>query len=409
MATNNTLESLNGFFKETYADQLKKLIPEDTPLLQMIDFMSKDKQPGNNFHQPVILGLEHGVTFAGSDEDAFNLNPPIAGVTKDATVKGNPLVLRSAMGYVAASRAAQGGKQAFEDASKYLVANMLRSISKKLEIELLYGQMGYGSVASIASTVLTITTAEWAAGIWSGAEGMPVEVRDSTGATSRGEATVSSVDFAARTVTLNIALAGVVAGDVIWHKGAYGNEFVGIHRMLSLSSGTLFGINVGSYALWRGTTYSASSGALSFAKLNQAVARAVEKGLGSGKLLALVNPRTWSNLLSDQAALRKYDASYSPSKMQNGAKALEFFSHNARLEIMSSIYVKEGYAYLLSIDDFMRVGSSDVSFNRHGRDGEYFRELENSAGWELRLFTDQAVFCASVGRSVLVTDIVNAA
>jgi hypothetical protein len=41
--------------------------------------MSKDKQPGNLYHQPVILGLEHGVTFASSDEDAFNLNAPVAG------------------------------------------------------------------------------------------------------------------------------------------------------------------------------------------------------------------------------------------------------------------------------------------------------------------------------------------
>lgn len=409
MSTVNTLETLNGFFKETYADKLKKLIPEDTPLLNAIDFMSKDKQPGGAYHQPVILGLEHGVTFAGSDEDAFNLNPSIAGVTKDSTIKGNGLVLRSALGYMAASRAAQGGKQSFEDASKYLVANMLRSVAKKLEIEMLYGQKGYGAVASIAATVITVATAEWAAGIWAGAEGMPLEVRDVTGAVSRGDAKVTAINFENRTVTLNVALVGVVAGDVMWHGGAYGKEFMGIHAMLTASTGSVFGIDVASYALWKGTQYSAASGALSFAKLNQAVSRAVEKGMGTGKLLCLVNPRSWSNLLNDQAALRKYDASYSPSKIVNGAKALEFHAHSSILEIMSSIYVKEGYAYLLSIDDFMRVGSSDVSFNRHGREGEYFRELENSAGWELRLFTDQALFNCALGRSVVITDIVNAA
>jgi hypothetical protein len=408
MSTANTLEQLNGFFKESYAEKLKKLIPEDTPLMNAIEFMSAEKQPGGNYNQPVILGLEHGITFGSSDDDAFNLNPSISGVTKNAQVKGHPLVLRSAMGYTAASRAAQGGKQAFEDASKYLVANMLRSVAKKLEIEMLYGQMGYATVASNSSTVVTLTTAEWAPGIWAGAEGMPIEIRDTTGATSKGEFVVSAVSFENRTITLNADPGTLASGDVVWHKGAYGNEFVGIHKMLSQSSGTLFGINVASYALWKGTTYSAASGALSFSKLNKAVARAAEKGMGAKKLLCLVNPRAWSDLLNDQAALRKYDASYSSSKFVNGAKALEFHAHQATLEIMSSIYVKEGYAYLLSIEDFSRVGSSDVSFNRRGREGEYFRELENTAGWELRIFADMALFNCAVGRSVLIDGIVNA-
>ena len=197
----------------------------------------------------MVLGLEHGVTFASSDDDAFNLNAPVAGQIKDAQVKGNPVVLRSVLGYTAASRAAQGGAKAFMDATKFLVSNMLRSMAKKLEIEMLYGQMGYGTVASISGTVVTITTAEWAPGIWAGAEGMPIEIRDAAGTTSRGEAVISSVDMDARTITLNAAPAGVVATDVIWHKGAYGNEFPGIHKILTISSGTLFNINVGTYNL----------------------------------------------------------------------------------------------------------------------------------------------------------------
>src|SRR6202142_4486847 len=163
---NNSVGTLNGFFKETYADKLELLIPDGVKLLNKIKFMSKDKQPGNLYHQPVILGLEHGVTFASSDDDAFNLNAPIAGQIKDAQVKGNPVVLRSVLGYTAASRAAQGGAKAFMDATKFLVANMLRSITKKLEIELFHGQIGYGTVSgSPSGNLITITTAEFAPGI----------------------------------------------------------------------------------------------------------------------------------------------------------------------------------------------------------------------------------------------------
>lgn len=403
----NLVGNLNGFFKEVYADKLQELIPEGLKLVNMIKFIGKEKQGGNLYHQPVILGMEHGVTFASSDDDAFNLNPPVAGVIKDAQVRGNPMVMRSLLGYSAASRSV-GGKNAFMDATKYIVANMLRSMSKKLEIHLLYGQKGYGVVASSAATVVTIQTAEWAPGIWAGGEGMPIEIRDAAGTTSRGEFTIVSVDMDARTITLNAnaQTAGVVNTDIIYHKGAFGNEFAGIHKILENTS-TLFNINAGTYNLWKANTYNVS-GALSFAKLTKAAAKAVEKGLDS-KLTVFVNPRGWADLLNDQAALRMFDQSYSSAQLQNGAKSLKFHSQNGELEIIPSIYIKEGYSYALSLDEFMRVGSSDISFKRPGYGDEFFRDLENSAAYELRLYTDQAVFCMAPGKNVLLTGITNAA
>lgn len=408
MASANTFsDSLNANFKETYADKIENLIPDHVKLLNKIPFMGKDKMPGNLYHQPVILGLEHGVTFASSDDDAFNLNAPVAGQIKDAQVRGNPVVLRSVLGYVSASRAAQGGNKAFVDATKFLVQNMIRSISKKLEIEMLYGQMGYGTVASVASNVITITTAEWASGIWAGGEGMPIEIRDTTGATSRGECSITSVDLDNRTITVNALPAGTTATDVIWHKGAYGNEFAGLHKIIT-NTGTLFNISASTYALWKGNTYGAGSADLTLAKLEKAVARAVEKGL-EGDVVVLVNPKTWANLINEQAALRKYDQSYDPKVMENGARSIKFYAQNGVIEIEPSTYVKEGYAYLLAMDELMRVGSTDVTFKRPGKEGEFFRELENSAGYELRCYSDQALFCSAPGKLVLINAIVNTA
>jgi hypothetical protein len=407
---NNTVGTLNGLFKEVYADKLKELIPDGVKLVNMIKFMSKDKQPGNLYHQPVVLGLEHGITFAASDDDAFSLLPAIAGAIRDAQVRGSPAVLRSVLGYSAASRAAQGGAQAFMDATKFVVGNMLRSMAKKIEIEMFYGQVGYATINTASGTLLTINAAEWAPGIWAGAEKMPIEVRDSTGATVRGSANVQSVDLNAQTVTTDSAIAGVVNGDVIWHKGAYGNEFIGLHKIIQQTGiTTLFNIDTSTYNLFKGNTYDAQSGALSFAKLNQAVARAVEKGLET-KVTAFVNPRGWANMLNDQAALRKYDGSYSRKKLDNGSEALSFFSQNGEIEIIPSIYVKQGYAYLIPVEDFARVGSTDITFKRPGQvDGNFFRDLENAAGYELRCYTDQALFNAAPGRSTLVYNIVNQA
>lgn len=324
--------------------------------------------------------------------------------------------MRSLLGYVAASRAAQGGQKAFMDATKFLVANMLRSMAKKLEIELLYGQMGYAQPmasagtnvagATTTGTTIAIKDGEWAPGIWAGAENMPIEIRDVSGVL-KISTSVTSVDMSLQSIVIASTPPTLVATDVIWHKGAYGNEFPGIHKILSISSGTLFNIDVGTFNLFRGNTFSAAPGALSFNKLNLASARAVEKGLDSS-LLALVNPRAWANMLNDQAALRKYDSSYSKTELDNGSAGIKFHAQNGEIEIEPSIYVKEGYAFLLSLEDWFRVGSSDMTFKRPGQGEEFFRDLENSAAYELRLYTDQAVFCMAPGKNVLITGIVNA-
>jgi hypothetical protein len=407
----NTIGNLNGLFKQTYADKMKELIPDQVKLLNMVKFMEKSKQPGDLYHQPVVLGLEHGITFGAPGDDAFALNASIASAIKDAQVRGSPAVLRSVIGYSAASRAAQGGAQAFMDATKFVVGNMLRSMAKKLEIEMFYGYMGYGTVASIdgTNTIITIQTKEWAPGIWAGSENMPVQIRNAAGGTIRGGANILSVDFDARTITLDAAVTGVVNGDIIWHGGstssAYQKEFFGLHYILT-NSGTIFNINAATYNLFKANSYDAQGGALSFAKLNQAAARSVEKGLET-KITALVNPRGWANMLNDQASLRKYDGSYEKKKLENGTQALTFYSQNGEIEIIPSTYVKEGYAYLISIDDFARVGSTDITFKRPGAEGNFFRDLDGSAGYELRCMTDQALFCAAIGRQTIITNIVN--
>ena len=420
MATSNTFSdpanvvgNLNGFFKELYADKLKDLIPEGLKIINAIGFISKEKQGGNLFHQPVILGMEHGVTFAASDEDAFNLLPAIAGQIKDAQVRGNPMVMRSILGYAAASRAMKGGQQAFMEATKYLVSNMLRSASKKLEIQMLYGQVGYATAdANVlvgTPTVLVIATKDWAPGIWAGAEGMPIDIYASDLTTLRGSFVVSAVDMDLRTVTTTTSMfaAGVLSTDVVFHKGANGNEFAGIHKILSTTSGTMFNINVGQFNLFKGNS-SNVAGPLSFAKLTKAASKPVEKGLDS-KLTIYVNPRGWADLLSEQAALRKYDSSYSSIKAENGSKSILFHSQNGDLEIVPSIYIKEGFAYGLALEEWLRVGSSDITFKRPGQGEDFFRDLENSAGYEMRLYTDQAVFCMAPGKNILLTGIVNAA
>ena len=54
--TTNDFDSLNAIMKEAYADNIKDLIPEGVKVLNMIKFQGADKQPGNQYIQPVSLG-----------------------------------------------------------------------------------------------------------------------------------------------------------------------------------------------------------------------------------------------------------------------------------------------------------------------------------------------------------------
>ncbi len=256
-------------------------------------------------------------------------------------------------------------------------------------------------------------TPEWAPGIWSGSEGMKIQAYDTlTGGsvqnTGVNAMTVSAVDMTLRTVTVDDA-AGLAAGDLIYFNGAYANEAAGLHHILS-NTGTLFGINAANYSLWTGNTHSVNGGGsaanLSFNEVTDAIDLAMEKGLDEDAVL-LVNNRTWTDLMQDLAALRDIDYSYATAKVDFGHKALTFFTQNGKIDIRASIYVKEGFAYLFVPRHFLRVGSTDVTFNRPGQADSFFMDLENAAGYELRSYTDQALFCHSPGKQVLIDNITN--
>lgn len=411
MAQVNDLTTLQGLFKDVYGD-LKEIIPDGVKFLNMIPFIQKDKQPGNQFVIDVVLGLEHGVTYADGSGAVVALNNAIAGATKPAQVKGAEIYIRSALSYLAVQRSMGGGAKAFKDASKLVVGNMMRSLTKRLEAALMHGGKNIGIVASNVGPVLTLQAAHWAPGLWAGAEGMQITIfaplagetdAPDTAVQRVGTATVTAISFDLKTVTVNALPTGTLAGDVITFAGAAGTEMAGLHKILT-NTGTLFGINATTYQLWRGAKYApAVTSVLSFAIVEQAVSKAVEKGLDSDVCL-LVNPGHFDDLLTEQAGKRMYDSSYGGT-MENGAKSLKFHGQNGVIEIVPTIYAKEGFAYGVSKEDFVRVGSTDITFRDPLMGDQYIKHLENSTAYEMRAWTDQALFCSAPGRSFIISNL----
>lgn len=404
--------NLSGLFKEVYGDSLENLIPENAKFIKKVPFVPKQKELGNLYHQPVILGHAHGRTFANAGSGAFALNDPVPGQIKDAQVQGSQFLLREAIDYESAARAAKG-RNAFKDTTQHVVENMTKSAVKTLECELMYGQSGLATVGSVtagANAVITVTTAEWAAGIWSGSEQMKIDIWDATLTTQRNpstDITVTAVDLSARTITTdaNSTTLGIVATDVLFFKGAKGNEMAGLHKIVT-NTGTLFNISSATYSLWKASTVSASSAALSFAKVLEGSGKAVEKGV-DGAMVLFCNTRTWNNLMTELTALRRFDSSYSQASLKQGSQEIEYYGQNGMISIVPSTFVKEGYAYLIDPKKFMRVGTTDITFKVPGREEEFFHQLPSHAGYELRCYTDQALFCKAIGQQVYFSGIVN--
>ena len=420
MAQYNVPTTLSGLFKEVYGDDIMQLVPEAAKLIKQVPFVPREKEIGNKYHQPVILSHEQGFTYAAYDAGAFSLNNSVALAMQDAQVSSSQILLRTAISYDAAARASNS-KKAFQKATELIVENMIESMSKRVEIGCFYGANGLATIASSvntdgAHTVLQVSTATWATGIWAGSEGATLDFYD--GATlknSNAALIVTAVDVANRKLTVSGNATDISTVDAwiatphatgkLYFYGAYGAEMAGIDKIIT-NTGTLFNISATTYNLWQGNSYSASSAALTMGKLLSAVALPTQRGLNEDVEVYL-NPNTWTNVMSDLAALRRYDGSYDKSKLANGAEGIEFYSQNGKITIHSHNIVKEGEGFIFPAKRLKRIGAQEMSFKTPGREEEIFLQLPSNAGYELRNYTDQCIFCETPARTCKITSIVN--
>ena len=401
---------LNALFKRVWGDGTIKAVPKFAKFMKVVPFSAKEKL-GDMYVVPVLLQHEHGFTYGAHADGAFTLNAAIAGNVQQAQVRGSMIVLRSRLSYEDVFKAAQAGPAAFESATGLVVENMQVSFAKRQELAFLYGQQGIGQVSSIASGVITITDASWAPGIWSGMKDCILEAFDAQTAASNQhntDLTVSSVDFANKTVTVSGTSSSVVANDHLYFKGAKSTtaykECAGIDKILS-NTGTLFNIAANTYELWKSNTR-AVGGPISMLAILNGVSDAVNLGLMEDASVYLATAR-WNSLNADQAALRRYGA-YS-KKAENGSENITYHSVNGAIEVEAHPFVKEGEGFLIPnpAKRLMRVGASDITFRRPGRADQIFLEVPDVAGLELRAFSDQAIMCTVPAQCTKYTGITN--
>lgn len=429
-----------NLFKKVYGN-LQDLLPEDQMLAKLVPF-SQSQKVGESYVEAVTLTHETGITLGGSGLDVFELESPIAGTVKQALVTPYVSVLGSLIPWSVISRSAGGGAKSFYDATKYVVRNNLRSHQDFLEAFRLYGQspdlLGYVSYATAtyrgvaftagsgtlpetqfgsvtftngvdaANKYMLVAPGQFAAGLWVGKEGVKVTQVNSSGVVvAEGSLVAVDPDMGILKVDFTPVAPSAASGAGslrIAYKGMDASkEMLGIHKILT-SSSTLFGIPTSQYSLWKGNVATLSGVQFKLQTVQTAIAQAVNRGALEGDVEVLVNPRTFSTLVTTESGARRYDSSYGQSA-ENGFENIEFWHQAGKATIRSHRKVKEGHAFLLSSECWSRSGSAEVAFSVPGVDKDIIFPEPNMSAYSFRTYSDQYIFCHAPAKNILVTGI----
>lgn len=416
-----TLTTLDGMFKRRFGDGLENLVPEWADFAEVIDFQKRPKL-GDDFRFPVRVKRAQGFTFS-SGGTAFSLNNAVPGQLAPASVTSTSYVMREQIAYDAAA-SATSSDDAFGDVFDEVVKDMMNSMGFHRELFILYGQSDLGRTAgagsSAASVTFTLTTATSAIGMWLQLDGAPVDVYDPTLTTQRntnGALVVSAPTLGSNGIDVSITLTGaaadnnaVQAGDAIVPRGWVAGSSNGLDKIMT-NSGTLFGISASTYPLWRANTLSAGSAEATMLLLTRAAAIQVQRSGRKGKKLkAFCSFPTWSDLNNNHAALRRF-ANSTKSGLDLGAMdGITYYGPGVAIEVSPSALVKAGEMMMGEWDTVIRVGATDITFTLPGGspdNPQFFRELENSAGYEIRGYWRQALIPKRPAALTKITGIVN--
>lgn len=397
MATATDFSSYDGLWKRVYGKEIEDALPEFSFLQKRFDFAEAEKL-GLEYQIPVAISDEGGLTYVGESGDMVDLNAPITGQLKPATIKGSEIQLR---GWVSnkALAASEGGKEkAFKLATSAKVFSMNKSMRKRVELMHWYGQSHIGVVASVTdlgsnNANVVITDATWAPGIWQGVKDHLLDAFHVDGTKHSNTAGLRIVSVNLDAKTLRVAYVSSVnevqAADTLHFYGARTGlsswkEAAGIKKILTNSS-TLFGIDAATNDVWLPNQYTVG-GLPSVELLQRAAVLAANRGCME-KLIAVVPTKAWAEMNIAESALVQHQKA--GGKAINGFTGLDVEAANGTLEIVRSPFVMEGEAFLLPEKYLYRVGAKDVTFDLGGE--KFFFHHPDKNGFEMRCMTDQAI------------------
>lgn len=427
------LGTLDGFMRDDqFSERLVEAVPKFAKMQRDIPFGQRGRSGdlGGNYRFPVNLRRSHGVTYngGGNAAKAFALNAVIPGVHQEVTLGGSELMVRENLAVGAISRG-QGGRSSFGSVVRETARMVKEAADFHAELSILYGGAsavgsGIGDALTATQTGQTVrvvmTTQTWAPGIWSQLEGGAVQFFTAAGTIigSGAFAYVKSVSNDARAVTVSAAAstwaASITATTHVVPYGFVTNSFTGLNEILT-NTATLFGIDAGTYSLWKANTYDCNGAPLTLSKVLAAVNQAVGRGLADD-VTCYVNTYAWTDINTDIAALRRFNAS-TRSGADVGTQGMAnpgivFHGTSGMIKLVPHPMILSGDAFVVPTKYCRRIGSTATTFRLDGMNGvpqsnasEFFLPLPDNAGVQMRCYWDQAFLVTKPSCAVKIENI----
>lgn len=432
MSQSVTNDQVVNLFKRVYGGA-HDLRPKTSVLDDIFSFSPRERT-GDFYIEGLSLNDEVGYTLAGTAQDAFSINPAVAGSFRQLQIQGSQTVVSTVLSWGFMSRSAGQGKEAFYEGTKYVMKNNLESHNKMVNVLKLYGQSdeGLGTVSYASATyrgvsftdgtgtltkkdgstiaftngvntaekAILLSPGQFASGIFVSRKGAAILQLDSN------DAVVASGSLTGWDSTLGIVYVDftpVAATAIGSHKLAFrgmedSKEIVGVHKILT-NSGTLFGINASTEPLWSGTVMDLDGKALSLKAVLEGLADGVNAGGLSGDLDVLVNPRSFSRLSDNEAFYRRHGDPHN-STAKAGYKSLEFDYSEGSVRVHGCPLVKEGDAFGLVKSHWLCGGSQLPSFRVQGINQDVIQPLSDQAGFSVRSYADQFLLCRQPAKQI---------
>jgi hypothetical protein len=414
-----TLTNAAGLVKQVYDDEVnKKVIPVSGILQKEVDFVPQDQHEGAQWNQPVLLQLPSGFTYG---QGLANYQAIVPSQVQYAFLTGSNINLQDGVANDLIARTISN-KNSFMTAAKYTLMALEKGMKRQLETDILYGQKGLGQTSVIANTssttsTITIVAAEWASAIWSGFEGCLINFYNAGSLVGTNGYTLTSVNIPNQTLlvtgttgdtTTLQALNGTLLD--LYISNSFGNQMLGIHGITASFPGTpatLFGLSTTAFSVWSGNQFPVGGVAISLGKIEDGVGLAAARGAEDEDISTLINPVNYTNCVVEASSARRYDSSYKQGKLDNGARALEYYGPTGLIQLVSHPFVKQGYAYGLPLERCKRIGSVDVTFDLPGFAGPaLYVPSSTFTGVLVTEFTSQAFYLEAPSHSIQWTGIV---
>lgn len=352
---------------------------------------------GDTFKFHAGLRRPQSATYAGSAGGEVTLADAVPGKTLQVEVTAYEMIMKDRIVTGLFHKARDSGPAAFRNATQLLLMNLMASAELRRELSWHYGQEGLGVVSAIDTGVITITDASWSAATWDGLEGAVLEAFTTTAASAtqhNADLTISNVNLAAKTITVTGTSGAVVAGDVLYFKGARTttgfNEMIGVHKLLNTVTGTVQGIDLAAYSRRR-PNVKTSFGNPIFSGFQQANSLITGRGVSKVGTNLLLPIDAFDRMADDMMALRRFDGSYKKTAVA-GFEAIQVLTTLGVCTFIPDPYLRAADALIFTDKNGFRVGAQELAWET-GPDGktDLWIPIQTTNTYEVRTNDNEGV------------------